>query len=60
MNTLRSVEVSEATRIKRAHLASFVTGTKIAARLFKVRQHWVKSARECGYTFGVFQIAVRS
>jgi hypothetical protein len=46
--------------IKLAHLFSFLIGTRRAANLFDVRQHWVRSARECGYTFAIFQIGVRS
>jgi len=46
-------------QIKLAHLFSFIVGTKRAARWFMVREHWVKSARNCGYTFRIFQIGVR-
>lgn len=60
MSTLRSQEIGGAKQIKLAHLFSFVIGTRRAAKFFKVRQHWVKSARECGYTFAIFQIGVRA
>ena len=56
----RSESIGGTREIKLAHLFSFILGTRRAAKLFKVRQHWVTSARTCGYTFAIFQIGVRS
>lgn len=51
--------MNDYTRIKCAHLTSFIVGTHRAARWYGVRAHWISSARRCGYTFWLFQIGMR-
>jgi hypothetical protein len=39
------------TKIKNAHILSFIFGASIAARIFGIRTHWVRSARETGHVW---------